>query len=196
VVVRADQQEGTPQFLLKWICSQQDPSKPDGFTVFMFKPLTAKHSKDKKESQQQVRSMFRSTGPDDDAIKYYAENDLYLANTLKGLKEQICTCVKCLKKFTEGNGIATKGFELKLQMLQDKKWIFHHLFSMDRLFAVTFAYLLDRVFQNSVNKLGNFEDRLKNYQVNVIKNSMMGYDTSCAPPLFLPSLLQGDPMSS
>jgi hypothetical protein len=55
----------------------------------MFKPLTAKHSKDKKGRQQQVRSMFRSMGLDDDAIKYYAENDFYLADTLEGLKEQI-----------------------------------------------------------------------------------------------------------
>jgi hypothetical protein len=122
----------------------------------MFKPITATHTKDKKGRQQQVRSMFRSTALNNKAIKYYAKNDFYLAKNLKGLKEQIYTCIKCLKKFTGRNGIATKGFEHKLKMLQDHKQIFHHLFRMDRLFPVKFAYLLDRVFQNLVNKLGNF----------------------------------------
>jgi hypothetical protein len=146
--------------------------------------------------------MFGSTELNKDAIKYYAKNNFYLAETLKGLKEQIYTCIKSLEKFTERHGIATKGLEHRLKMLQDWKRIFHHLFSMDRLFPVKFAYLLDRVFQNFVeNELRNFYSNekpirrarrsLRCYQVNAIKNSMTGYDTSCAPRLFLPSLLQG-----
>jgi hypothetical protein len=74
---------------------------------------------------------------------------------------------------------------------------------MDRLFPVKFAYLLlDRVFQNIVDELGNFYNdenpiqrarrQLKRYQVNAIENAMTGYDTSCAPRLFLPSSLQGE----
>jgi hypothetical protein len=50
----------------------------------------------------------------------------------------------------------TEGFEHGLKMLQDRKRIFHRLFSMDRLFPVKFAYLLDRVFQNFVDEIGNF----------------------------------------
>jgi hypothetical protein len=69
-------------------------------------------------------------------------------------------------------------------MLQDRKRIFHHLLSMDRLFPIKFAYLLDRVFQNCVDKLGNFYNdkdpirrarhSLKRYQVSAIENAMTG----------------------
>jgi hypothetical protein len=41
-------------------------------------------------------------------------------------------------------------------MLQQRKRVFIHLFSMDRLFPFKFACLLDRVFQNFVDELGNF----------------------------------------
>jgi hypothetical protein len=44
---------------------------PGGFTIFMFKPITATHTKDKKGRQQQVRLMFGSTELDKDAIKKY-----------------------------------------------------------------------------------------------------------------------------
>jgi hypothetical protein len=87
----------------------------------MFKPITVTHTKDKKGRQQQVRSMFGSTELDEDAIKCYAKNSFYIAETLEGLEEQIYTCIKCLEKFTERNGIATEGFEHGLIMLQDQR---------------------------------------------------------------------------
>jgi hypothetical protein len=67
------------------------------------------------------------------------------------------------------------------------------------------TYWTARVFQNFVDKLGNFynNDRpirrarcsLRQYQVNAIENAMTGYNTSCAPHLFLPSSLQGEAAS-
>jgi hypothetical protein len=148
--------KGVLGFFANGFAANESQESPGGFTIFMFRPITATHTKDKKGRQQQVRSMFGSTELDKDAIKYYAENDFYLAKTLEGLEEQIYTCIKCLEKFTERHGITTEGFEHGLKMLQDRKWIFHHLLSMDRPFPVKFAYLLDRVFQNFVDKLGNF----------------------------------------
>jgi hypothetical protein len=195
-------EKGLLGFFANGFAAAEIQESPGGFTIFMFKPITAIHTKDKKARQQQVRSMFGSTELDEDAIKYYAENDFYLAETLEGLEEQIYTCIKCLEKFTERRGIATEGFEHGLRMLQDRKRIFHHLLGMDRLFLVKFAYLLDRVFQNFVDELGSFYSdtrpihrarrSLRKYQVNAIENAMTGYDTSCAPRLFLPSSLQGE----
>jgi hypothetical protein len=195
-------EKGLLGFFANGFAAHEIQESPGGFTIFMFKPITALHKKDKKGRQQQVRLMFGSTELDEDAIKYYAENDFYLAETLEGLEEQIYTCIKCLEKFTERDGIATEGFEHGLRMLQDNKRIFHHLFRMDHLFPVKFAYLLDRVFQNFVDELGNFYNdekpirrakrRLKMYQVNAIENAMAGYETSCAPRLFLPSSLQSE----
>jgi hypothetical protein len=147
-------EKGLLGFFANRFTANKIQESPGGFTIFMFKPITATHTKDKKGRQQQVSSMFGSTELDDDAIKYYAENNFYLAETLEGLEEQIYTCIKCLEKFTKRNGIATEGFEHGLKMLQDQKRIFHHLLSMDRLFTVKFTYLLDRVFQNFLDELG------------------------------------------
>jgi hypothetical protein len=40
--------------------------------------------------------MFGSTELDKEAIKYYAESDFFLPETLADLEEQIYTCVKAL----------------------------------------------------------------------------------------------------
>jgi hypothetical protein len=173
---------------------------PGGYTMFMFSPLSAPRSKDRKKRQQQVRSMFGSTELDDDAVKYYAENDFYLADTLEGLEEQIYTCIMCLEKLTELDGIVSEGYWHGLNMLQRNKRVFLGLLGMDPLFPVRFAYLLDLVLQNFVEKLGDFfEDErpirraclLRGSQVKANERSMTGYKTGSISMLFLPSSLKG-----
>ena len=111
-------EKGLLGFFANGFAANDITEAPGGFTIFMFRPLTAPHSSDKKGRRQQVRSMFGSTELDDDAVRYYAENDFYLADSLEGLEEQIYTCIKCLEKLTEREGIATEGFEHGLQMLR------------------------------------------------------------------------------
>jgi hypothetical protein len=63
--------------------------------------------------------------------------------------------------------------------------------------------LLDRVFQNFVNKLGNFHNnerpiqlacqRLKHYQQDAIDRALTRYDVSSIPNLYLPSSLTAQP---
>lgn len=195
-------EKGLLGFFANGFAANNIQESPGGFTIFSFRPITADdRSKDKKGKEQQLRSMFGNIELDDEAVKYYAANDFYIPNSLEALEEQLFTCIQCLEWFTEKHGIATVGFEHGLRMLQQRKRVFIHLFGMDPLFPVKFAYLLDRVFQNFVDELGNYyasenpirraAKRLKDYQVNAIENAMMGYDTSCAPRLFLPSSLQG-----
>jgi hypothetical protein len=59
---------------------------------------------------------------------------------------------------TKIGGITREGFRHILTMLQEKeKIVFLSLLGMGPLFlAVKFAYLLDRLFQNFIDKLGNF----------------------------------------
>jgi hypothetical protein len=104
-------EKGLLGFFANGFAAHEIQESPGGFTIFMFKPVTARHTKDKKGRQQQARSMFGSTELDNGAIKYYAENNFYLAETLEGLEEQIYTCIRCLEKFTARNGITTEGFE-------------------------------------------------------------------------------------
>jgi hypothetical protein len=148
--------------------------------------------------------MFGQTELDEDAVKYYSTNDFFLADSVANLEEQIYTCIRCLELFTDRRGIATTGFEYGLQILQKDRRLFKNFLVRDPLFGVKFAYLLDRVFQNFVNELGNFYNkerpihqswsRLKNYQRDAIDRALSGYDVSSIPNLYLPSSLSAPPL--
>jgi hypothetical protein len=150
--------------------------------------------------------MFGHTELDDDAIKYYAESDFFLPQTLPDLEEQICTCIQALELFTSRKGIAVEGYLYGMSLIARGRRIFKHFLAEDPLFAVKFAYLLDRVFQNFVDELGDYyaETRpidkarkaLKGSQKAAIDSAMMGYEVGAAPRLFLPSSLRANTTES
>jgi hypothetical protein len=148
--------------------------------------------------------MFGKTELDDDVVKYYSTNDFFLAGSVANLEKQIYICIQCLKLFTDRRGIATTGFKYGLQILQRDRGLFKNFLVRDPLFGVKFAYLLDRVFQNFVNELGNLHSeerpiqrswsRLKNYQGDAINRALTGYHVSSIPNLYLPSSLSAPPL--
>ena len=176
---------------------------PGGFSVFSFSPLDHVKSSDHKSNVHQVRSMFGSTELDEESIKYFSKKDFYLADSLAGLEEQVYTCIKCLEMLTRRDGIASEGYVYGFEMISKYKREFLALFRMDPLFPVKFAYLLDRVFQNFVQDLGDFHSKsdpirrakrsLKGQQVREIDAAMIGFKTGSLSHLFLPRTLQGHP---
>jgi hypothetical protein len=173
---------------------------PGGFTIFMFRPITAHEPANRKDRCQQVKAMFGSIELDKEAIKYYAESNLFLWETLLDLEGQIYTCIKTLELFTEREGITVEGFLHGLEMIQRGQRLFKNFLAADPLLAVKFAYLLDRVFQNFVDRLGDFYQGrkpikrarclLKHSQNKAIERAMIGYEVSTILHLFLPNLLQ------
>jgi hypothetical protein len=150
--------------------------------------------------------MFGSSELDEDSIKCFAKNDFYLAGNLSSLEEQIHTCTKLLEMLTCKAGIASEGCWHGLNMLSKHKREFLGLTSMDPLFPVKFAYLLDRAFQNFVLGLGDFHDRdccpllrarriHKGQQVRDIDAAMLGFKTGSLSQLFLPRTLQSETSS-
>jgi hypothetical protein len=87
-------------------------------------------------------------------------------------------------------------------MLSQFKREFIGLVDMDALFPVKFAYLLDRVFQNFVQNLGDYHNsrdpiakakkRLHGQQVRDIDAAMSGLKTGALSQLFLPRTLKGE----
>jgi hypothetical protein len=124
--------------------------------VFMFRPVSVHQPKSRKDIHGQVKAMFRKSNLGDAAVKYYSTNDFFLADSISDLEEQIYTCIRGLELFTDRKGNTTAGFEYSLHILQKDRRLFKNFLGRDPLFGVKFAYLLDRVFQNFVNKLGNF----------------------------------------
>jgi hypothetical protein len=194
--------KGLLSFFANGFAATDIQESPGGFTIFMFRPITAHVPSNRKDRRQQVKSMFGNTELDEEAVKYYAESDFFLPETLADLEEQIYTCIKTLELFTEREGIAVEGFLHGMKMIQKDRRLFKNFLSVDPLFAVKFAYLLDRVFQNFVDKLGDFYQerrpirkarrRLENSQREAIERAMTGYEVSAIPQLFLPSSLRGE----
>jgi hypothetical protein len=192
--------KGLLSFFANGFAANDIQESPGGFTIFMFRPITANVSGNRKDRRQQVKAMFGHAELDEEAIKYYAESDVFLPETLSDLEEQIYTCVKALELLTEREGIAADGYLHGLNMIQKGRRLFKNFLSEDPLFAVKFAYLLDRVFQNFVDKLGDFyKDRrpirrarhlLENSQKKAIERAMIGYEVSAPPRLFLPNSLR------
>jgi hypothetical protein len=195
--------KGLMGFFASGYAARDIDEQPGGFTVFMFRPVSIHRPKSQRDIHGQVKAMFGKSELDDEAVKYYSTNDFFLADSVADLEEQIYTCIRCLELFTDRRGIATVGFEYGLQILQKDRRLFKNFLSRDPLFAVKFAYLLDRVFQNFVNELGNFyneerpihrsRSRLKNYQRDAIDRALTGYDVSSIPNLYLPSSLSAPP---
>ena len=80
--------------------------------------------------------MFGSTELNEESIKYFAKRDLYLADSLAGLEEQIYTCIRCLEMLTRRGGIASEGYVYGFDMLSKHKREFLALLRMDSLFPV------------------------------------------------------------
>jgi hypothetical protein len=175
---------------------------PGGFTIFMFRPITARVPSNRKDRRQQVKVMFGNAELDKEAIKYYAESDFFLPEMLADLKEQIYTCIKALELFTMREGIAVEGFIHGMKMVQRDRRLFKNFLATDPFFAVKFAYLLNRVFQTFLDELGNYyqdrkpirkaRKRLANSQQKAIERAMIGYKVCAIPRLFLPSSLRGE----
>jgi hypothetical protein len=122
----------------------------------MLCPITAHLLGNRKDRRQQVKVMFGHAELDEEAIKYYAKSNFFLPKTLSGLEEQIYTCVKVLKLLTEREEIAAEGYLHTLNMIQKERRLFKKFLSSHPLFAIKFAYLLDQVLQNFLDRRGNF----------------------------------------
>jgi hypothetical protein len=140
--------KGLVAFLGTGYAAADIQASPGGFTTFMFRPITA-YLHSSRTDRLQVKAMFGNTELDD-------ESDFFLPQTLADLEEQICTCVKALELFTSRKGIAAEGYIHGLDMINRGRRVFKHFLSDGPLFAVKFAYLLDRVFQNFVDRLGDY----------------------------------------
>jgi hypothetical protein len=192
--------KGLLSFFANGFAATDIQESPGGFMIFMFRPITAHISGNRKDRRQQVKAMFGHAKLDEEAIKNYAESDFFLPKTLSNLKEQMYTCVKALELLTEREGIAAEGYLHGLDMIQKGRRLFKNFLSSGPLFAVKFAYLLDRLFQNFVDRLGDFyKDRkpirrarslLQHSQKEAIERAIIGYEVSAPPRLFLPNSLR------
>jgi hypothetical protein len=144
---------GITQFFCMGYAAVDVNVRPGGFTIFMFRPKSVGNTQSQSTMKQAVRAIFGDQKVDDDTVSYFAQNELYLADSIDNLETQLDTCVRFLDLITAERGIASEGYARGLRLLRKDRMAFETLQTKDHLFAVKVAYLLDRIFQTFVNTL-------------------------------------------
>jgi hypothetical protein len=190
-------------FLAKGYAAPDIHFCPGGFTTFMFRPKSAAFHRNPEEERNAIRAMFGDTKLDDEAVKYFAKQDFFLADTLADLEEQLRTTLDFLILLTREGSIALEGYEYGLKFINENRQVFQVAIATRSSFCVKFAFVLDGVFQGFLNKLGHFHGRanaisqagktLRGFQKEAIIQTMGGFAWGSIPDLCMPAGLNERP---
>jgi hypothetical protein len=132
---------------------------PGGFTLLMFRPLKFPVAKSVKAEQDSIRKMLGETKVDNETIKFYAENEFFIAMEVSHLEDQLTMGLQMLALLTGSDSIALDGYKYGLKTLHDNYRMFERFFHEDPLFGARFAHLLDKSFQNFAARLQRYHKR-------------------------------------
>jgi hypothetical protein len=132
---------------------------PGGFTLLMFRPLKYPVARSVKAEQNAIRQMLGETKVDPETVKFYAENEFFIAMETAHLEDQLTMGLRMLSLLTGADSIALDGYKYGLETLHDNYRMFERFFREDPLFGARFAHLLDKSFQNFASRLQSYHNR-------------------------------------
>jgi hypothetical protein len=132
---------------------------PGGFTLLMFRPLKYPVARSVKAEQNAIRQMLGETKVDPETVKFYAENEFFIAMETAHLEDQLTMGLRMLSLLTGPDSIALDGYKYGLETLHENYRMFERFFREDPLFGARFAHLLDKSFQNFASRLQTYHDR-------------------------------------
>jgi hypothetical protein len=167
-------------------------------SLHLFRPKSAvTYHKNPEEERNSIRAMFGDLKLDDEAVKYFAKQDFFLADSLADLEEQLRTTLDFLTLLTRKGSIAVEGYEYGLQFIDENRQIFQLVISSKKNFCVRSAFVLDGVFQGFLNQLGQFHGRsnaiskagrtLRGFQKTAIMQIMAGFAYWSIPDIIMPA---------
>ena len=190
---------GLIHFLSKGFRASDVDESPGGFTAFMFSSVDVDKKVSRKDRELAIRSVFGEDTVTDEVVRYYAKNDLFLASSYEDTKNQLRTCLKCLEKLTYKGSIGTAGYSYGIDLLSRHRRKFMKESKRDPQIYIKFVYMLDRVFQNFISRLGSFyRDRdpipsakgsLRGSMQADIDQALGGFDSGVIPNLSLPEVI-------
>jgi hypothetical protein len=193
---------GLIHFLSKGFRASDVDESPGGFTAFMFSSVDVDRKVSRKDRELAIRSVFGEDTVTDEVVRYYAKNDLFLAVTYEDAKNQLRTCLKCLEKLTNRGSIGTDGYAYGIDLLSKHRRKFMKESRRDPQIYIKFVYMLDRVFQNFISRLGAFHrDRdpiqrakgsLRGSMRADIDQALGGFDSGVIPNLSLPEVISNN----
>ena len=190
---------GLIHFLSRGFRASDVDESPGGFTAFMFSSVDVDKKVSRKDRELAIRSVFGEDTVTDEVVRYYAKNDLFLAASYEDTKNQLRTCLKCLEKLTYRGSIGTAGYSYGIDLLSKHRRKFMKESKRDPQIYIKFVYMLDRVFQNFISRLGSFyRDRdpipsakgsLRGSMQADIDQALGGFDSGVIPNLSLPEVI-------
>lgn len=190
---------GLVHFLSKGFRASDVDESPGGFTAFMFSSVDIDRKVSRKDRELAIRSVFGEDTVTDEVVRYYAKNDLFLASSYEDAKNQLRTCLKCLEKLTYKKSIGTHGYSYGIDLLSKHRRKFMKESRRDSQIYIKFVYMLDRVFQNFVSRLGGYhrerdpirraKGSLRESMQADIDQAMGGFDSGVIPNLSLPEVI-------
>jgi hypothetical protein len=111
ILERDGLQAGNNTILLHGICSRGHKCPAWGICNLHVPAQECwKHTVPINHRKQAVSAIFGDHKVDDKTVNYFAQNELYLADSIDNLETQLDTCVRFLDLITAERGIASEGY--------------------------------------------------------------------------------------
>ena len=129
---------------------------PGGFTVFMFRPSKFPIQVNPKQEFNSMKSLLGDTKLDNESIKFYAENELFIPTETSHLEVQISMAIRLMRLFTSHDSIGLDGYRAVMSGIQRYRPNFDRMFEEDKLFGAKFVYQVDKIFQEFCRGLSEY----------------------------------------
>jgi hypothetical protein len=130
-------QKQLAKFLRNRFIAPDLEESPGGFTIFMFRPSGFPAARSSKEEYNSMRSLLGETKLDADSIRFYAENDCFIAQSTSHLKDQLTMASLTLQQLTREGSIGLDGFRFLLDSIGNHRKKFERIFKEDPLFSIS-----------------------------------------------------------
>jgi hypothetical protein len=190
---------GLIHFLSKGFRATDVNESPGGFTAFMFSSINIDKKVSRKDHELTICSVFGENTVTNEVVKYYTKNNLLLAASYDNAKNQLRNCLKFLEKLTYQGLIGIEGYSYGADLLAKHRRKFIEETQRDPQIYIKFVYMLDRVSQNFVSRLGSFHrDRhaiqhakgsLRDSIKADIDQALGGFDSGVILNLLLPEVI-------
>jgi hypothetical protein len=197
-------QKQMTKFLRSGFIAPDLDEAPGGFTLFMFRPTDFPPARSSKEEFNAMKALLGETKLDNDSIRFYAENEFFIAQSVGQLEDQLTMAAMTLQLFTRDYSIGLEGYEYLLRNIRRHRGKFERMFKADPLFGAKVGYRIDTIFQTFCLELTKFADErypieearhdLKGYMEDEISDLVKEVRRGTVPSMILPpALSQSDP---
>jgi hypothetical protein len=146
---------------------------PGGFTLFMFRPTDFPPARSSKEEFNAMRALLGETKLDNELIRFYAENEFFIAQSVGQLEDQLTMAALTLQLFTRDYSIGLEGYKYLLKNIRRHRGKFERMFKVDPLSGAKVGYWIDTIFQTFCLELTKLAD--KKYPIKEARRNLKGY---------------------